>query len=129
MFRNPLQILTVGLIALIIVSAATAVAAANTIPPTNVTQQDFPITANDLRPPACAGLFLNDIISGSGNFSGTAGNDLIIGSSGDDTINGMGGNDCIVGGGGNDTIDGGDGSDICIGGPGNNSFVNCEGEY
>ncbi len=122
----PIQFFVFGLFILIIASVVTALAATNIVPPTRVTSQTFPITANDLKPSACAGLNLTDIISGSGTITGTSGNDLILGGPGNDTINGMGGNDCILGGGGNDTIDGGDGTDVCIGGPGTDTFANCE---
>ena len=127
--RRPLQILTLGLIALIIISAATAIAATNTVPPTNASEQSFPITANDIRPPQCAGLFLTNIVSGSVTITGTSGNDLILGSALPDIISGLGGDDCILGGGGIDVIDGGAGSDICIGGPGLDTFSNCEAQY
>jgi Ca2+-binding RTX toxin-like protein len=129
MIKRSLQFLTLGFITLIIISVATAVAATNTVPSTNASELSFPVTPNDIRPSACAGLYLNDIITGSGTITGTDGNDLILGSPANDTINGMGGNDCIIGGGGDNTIDGGSGSDICIGGPGNNTFANCEGQY
>lgn len=121
----PLQIFALGLFTLILASVVTAVAAANIVPSTRVTSQTFPVTANDLKPSACAGLYLTHIISGSGTITSVSGNALILGSSGSDTINGAGGNNCIVGGGGDDTIDGGAGTNICIRGPGNDTFTNC----
>jgi Ca2+-binding RTX toxin-like protein len=122
----PIKLFIFGLFILIIASVATALAATNIVPSTRVTSQIFSVSANDLKPSACAGLNLTDIISGSGTITGTSGNDLILGGPGNDTINGMGGDDCILGGGGNDTIDGGDGTDVCIGGPGTDTFANCE---
>ena len=84
----------------------------------------FAITADTLKPAACSGITLTTIVSGT---TGTAGNDLIIGTSGIDVISGGDGNDCILGGAGADTIDGGNGNDVCIGGPGIDVFlVTCE---
>lgn len=62
------------------------------------------ITANDLKPPECAGLDLTNIVTGGGAVSGTPANDLILGSAGSDTLDSLGGNDCLVGGDGNDLL-------------------------
>jgi Ca2+-binding RTX toxin-like protein len=86
------------------------------------------ITAEDLKPSCCNGLYLTNIVRGSGVLNGTAANDLIIGGDGPDIIDGLGGDDCILGGSGDDMITGGDGTDICIGGAGNNIFTACENE-
>jgi len=117
-----------GIIALIIMSAMTAVAAANTVSATRITNQTMSVGVNDLKPSACAGLFLTNLVTGSGTLTGTTGNDLILGSSSIDTIDGLGGNDCILGGGGDDLLTGGDGTDICIGGLGTDTFTTCETE-
>jgi hypothetical protein len=125
----PLQLVTFGLFALIVVSVVTAFAAGITIPSAKIGDQSVPVTAENLKPSACAGLQrLTQIISGSGIITGTEGNDLILGSSGADVIDGLGGDDCILGGGGDDQVTGGDGTDICIGGPGTDTFITCEGE-
>lgn len=121
-----LRLFIVVLFTLIIASVVTALAAANIVPSAHVTSQIFPVTANDLKPSACASINLTDIVSGTGTITGTSGNDLILGGPSNDTINGMGGDDCILGGGGDDVIDGGDGTDVCIGGPGTDTFSNCE---
>jgi len=125
----PIKLVTFGLLALIVISVATAFAAGITVSPSNLDEDSISVTAEDLKPSACTGLSLIDVISGSGTLTGTEGNDLILGSSGVDTIDGLGGDDCIVGGGGDDTITGGDGSDICLGGPGTDTFITCEGEH
>jgi RTX calcium-binding nonapeptide repeat (4 copies) len=125
----PLQFLIFGLIALILFSIGTAVAASNTVPATRADLKTRSIGINDYKPSSCSGLSLTTLVTGSGTITGTDGNDLILGSSGIDTIDGLGGNDCIVSGGGDDTITGGDGSDICLGGPGIDVFITCEGEY
>ncbi len=116
---HPLLLLTVGLVALILFSTLTAVSAANTIPSTRLDAAVSSVSVNDLKPSACAGLFLTNLITGTGTVTGTEGNDLILASSSADVIDGLGGDDCIVGGGGSDTCNGGDGTDI---------FVACEVE-
>ena len=126
--RIVFQISLFGFLLLIFVSSITAFAANLTISPSNIGVKSIMVTANDLKPEACSDLNLTNIVSGSGEITGTSGNDLIIGSSGNDTINGMGGDDCIQGNAGNDTIDGGDGTDICMGGTGTDVFSNCETE-
>jgi Ca2+-binding RTX toxin-like protein len=98
------------------------------MPYSNVDQRSVPVTAEDLKPAACTGLYLTNIISGSGVITGTSANDLIIGSAGVDTIDGGGGNDCVLGGQGDDNITGNDGNDICIGGLGTDIFTTCEAE-
>ncbi|HJV08559.1 MAG TPA: hypothetical protein VJ653_02735 [Acidimicrobiales bacterium] len=62
-------------------------------------------------------------IYGSGNITGTEGNDIICGSEGVDRINALGGNDIIYGFGGDDQISAGEGSDRAFGGLGNDSFL------
>jgi hypothetical protein len=117
-----------GLLALILVSITSAFAAGLSVPASNVGRESVPVTAEDIKPAACAALYLTNIVSGSGALTGTAGNDLIIGSAGADTIDGLGGDDCILGGIGDDVITGSDGIDICIGGPGTDTFTTCESE-
>lgn len=106
----------------------TAIAATNTVPPTRLGIKVLPIGFNDIKPSACAGIYVTTLVTGAGTIHGTEGNDLILGSSGADAIDGLGGSDCILGGGGGDSVDGGDGNDICLGGPGEDTFLNCEGE-
>ena len=124
----PIQLVTFGLFALIVVSVATAFAAGISTPPSNVGQEAVPVTAEDIKPATCNGITLTQIVSGSGTLTGTSGNDLIIGSSGADIIDGLGGDDCILGGGGDDSLAGSDGTDVCLGGPGSDTFINCEVE-
>jgi Ca2+-binding RTX toxin-like protein len=126
--RFVFQIILFGLLLLIFVSSMTAFAANLTISDSNVGIKSIAVTENDLRPEACSGLNLTNIVSGSGTITGTDGNDLIIGSSGNDTINGQGGDDCLLGAAGEDRIDGGEGTDVCIGGTGTDTFSTCEAE-
>jgi len=125
---HPLLLLIIGLVALLLFSSVTAIAATNTIPTTRLDTTMSSININDLKPSACAGQFLTNLVTGAGILTGSAGNDLIIGSSGVDAVDGLGGDDCILGGGGDDQLTGGDGNDICLGGPGTDIFTTCEGE-
>ena len=104
----------------------TALAATNTVPATNLGRRTSPITANDLKPAACAALNLTAVVTGSGTFNGGNSSDLILGSAGVDKIRGKQGNDCILAGAGNDSLDGDQGTDVCIGGPGTDTFAQCE---
>lgn len=121
--------MTIGLIALVLFSSVTALAATNTVPATRIDNLSLIIGLNDKKPSACEGSFLTSLVTGTGTITGTSGNDLILGSSAADTIDGLGGDDCIVAGGGDDNITGGDGTDVCMGGPGSDTFITCEGEY
>ncbi len=120
-----------GLLALILVSIVSAVAAANSLPETGIGAAQRTITANDLKPAECANVNVTAVYNANGTFAGFATNDLIFGSAGIDTIQGGGGDDCIVGGGGDDAIFGDAGTDVCIGGPGIDSFdsLSCEFTY
>jgi len=60
-----------------------------------------------------------DLGNVSGHYTGTSGDDVIVGSSEENTIAGLDGNDHLTGGISNDTIFGGDGDDTISGGPGN----------
>ena len=114
----------IGVVGLLLICIAVAATAANTVPASNVGSSSAAITANTLKPAACNGITLTNLVIGS---TGTNGNDLVLGSAGADTMNGGNGNDCILGGGGIDAIAGGGGTDVCIGGPGVDTFnANCE---
>jgi Ca2+-binding RTX toxin-like protein len=97
---------------------ASAMATANTVPPSKASNTSFAITANTLKPTECAGITLTAKISGSGTISGTGAAELIVGGPGADTINAGGGTDCVLGGGGNDNLNGQGGDDVIIGGAG-----------
>jgi len=57
-------------------------------------------------------------VTGNGEITGTAGDDVICGGPNNDTIDGLGGNDVILGGAGNDTLVAAEGRDTLNGGPG-----------
>ena len=118
-FSIPFRFMTFCLITIILLSVVTAIAATNTVPSTRLMAYGNSIGVNDIKPSACATIFLTNRVSGLGLLTGTEGNDLILGSSGADTIDGLGGDDCILGGGGIDS---------CIGDIGTDMFVSCESE-
>jgi len=126
MKNNMPRLFLVILIALIMVSVMSAVAAGIVVPPTRLDDQSFAITIGDFTPADCSSMSLNNVVTGSGLIFGTAGNDLILGGGTGDLIFSLGGGDCLVGGGGDDFMFGGGGTDVCIGGPGNDSFNQCE---
>jgi len=119
-----------ALIGLVLIGVVSAIAATNTVPSSRLTDQSMPITANDLKPAACAALNLTAIFicpSFGGNCNGTDASDLILGSPNADDIRGGKGNDCILGGGGDDSLRGDQDTDVCIGGPGTDTFhPSCE---
>ena len=121
-----LQLFAFGFLALILVSITSAFAAGISVPASNVGQRSIAVTAEEIKPAACAGLFLTNIVSGSGTLMGTSANDLIIGGAGADSIDSGSGTDCILGGDGDDLITGGDGNDVCLGGLGIDVFITCE---
>lgn len=124
MRRRTAAAVAIGLLFLIGVAST----ATNVIEASRAGQQNRPITANDLKPPECAALDLQEIrVAGGGGGAGHAG--LVLGRSGDDRLIGGGGPDCILGGAGDDSINAGGGDDICIGGPGVDTFKNCETVY
>ncbi len=123
-----LKLFAFGSLALILISLVSAFSAGLNVPYSNIGQQSVPVTAEDLKPPNCASLYLTNIVRGSGTLTGTAANDLIIGSAGVDAIDGLGGDDCILGSGGDDSLTGNEGTDVCLGGSGTDAFMTCETE-
>lgn len=128
-FFRVVRLTVFGVLVFAVITSLTAIAAANTIPSTRVDAQSVSYQIDHLRPSACAGLTLTNLVAGSGTLTGTEGDDLILGGSGADALDGLGGSDCLVGGGGDDTLTGGDGSDVCLGGDGSDTFSGCEGEF
>jgi Ca2+-binding RTX toxin-like protein len=110
------------MLVMVIMTSGSAVAAANSVPVTRITDIRRTITPNDLKPPECASITITRLVDKDGNVKGSTGNDLILGGPGTDTISGGNGADCILGGGGNDGINGNQGNDVILGGPGNDSI-------
>ena len=112
---------------LLFVTAVTGTLASNIVAASRAGGFVMATGANDVKPlPECAGLALQNIQVGSGSFSASNSDDLVLGSVGVDNIQGRNGDDCIVGGSGNDTINGGNHNDVCIGGLGTDTFSGCE---
>lgn len=112
--RVALKLAPLALLAAVSVAAVDGATAANSVPTSRLGLSSVARTIQQLAPPQCSGLTLTSLVIGSGTFSGTAGNDLILGSVGADLISGGGGDDCVMGGGGIDTLLGGLGTDICL---------------
>ena len=114
----------IGVAGLLLICIAVVATAANTVPASNLGSSSQAITANTLKPAACNGITLTNLVVGN---TGTAGADLLLGSAGVDNMDGNGGDDCILGGGGADNLRGSGGTDVCIGGPGVDTFhPSCE---
>jgi Ca2+-binding RTX toxin-like protein len=79
-------------------------------------------------PPTCFGVPAT-IVGTAGNdvITGTSGADVIVAGAGNDTINGLGGNDRICGDAGNDTINAGSGDDFVLGGSGSDNISGSDG--
>src|SRR5215212_4355161 len=120
-YENIRRLLFVMLSVLIATSISFAFAANIVVPTTYLTDQSSAVTADTLKPAACAAITLTTILYCpvmGGTCVGTDASELIIGSAAADDIQGGKGNDCILGAGGDDSIRGEQGTDVCIGGPG-----------
>ena len=119
MIRLIYRLAWLGLLLLIPTAVFSAVAATNTVEESGASSSFHPATAEELKPSACDGLTLTDIVlDGSGSTS----NDLVLGTAGADTLGGKQGDDCILGGGGDDNLDGKGGDDVLLGGDGNDTL-------
>jgi Ca2+-binding RTX toxin-like protein len=116
--------IAVGAVLLVGLGLAPAFTAANAVPASRADSVAQSITANTLKPPACAALALAAVVVGT---NGSNPSELVLGSAAADTMRGNQGNDCILGGGGNDSLRGDNGTDVCIGGAGTDTFhATCE---
>lgn len=110
---------------LALLAAGVVLTAANVVADSRAGIEEEAVTANDLKPPQCAGLNLSLVrgpASGGGNTAA-----LIIGTAAGESINGNGGDDCILGAAGDDNLRGNGGNDVCLGGPGTDTFhSSCE---
>jgi Ca2+-binding RTX toxin-like protein len=101
-----------------------ALGADNTLPTSNTGRSQTTITANTLKPAACAALTLAVVTT---SVSGSNSAELLLATANPDTITARNGTDCVLGGAGDDTINCGSGNDVAIGGPGTDTFANnCE---
>ena len=147
--RKIVLFLMMGVAGLVLVSVFISVTASNTVPGTKADKNSIGLGANELKPPQCAGMGLTNVVDIGAGETGTAANDLILGTDkADAEIRGGAGDDCILGGKGNDrqkigpdwvpglygeegddVLIGGPGNkDICEGGPGNDTYYSCETE-
>jgi len=127
--KNIRLLVFVALAALVILSVVSAFATNNIVPATQLTDQTRIIDPNEIKPAACSGLVLNDLLVCDGGVcNGSNKSELILGTPGIDKIQGKKGDDCVVGGGGVDEITGDQDIDVCIGGPDNDILdsVECE---
>jgi hypothetical protein len=126
--QQPRRLVTRGAAALLVlVVAATlgvSMTASTTVPVSNAGASVQPLQYSQLAPAGCVSLTLTGLVQGSGTFSNSRSNTLVLGSSGANTISDTGSGDCIVGGGGSDTITGTP-SDICVSGPTLNVATPC----
>jgi hypothetical protein len=98
--------------------------ASNTVPASRVGSSIQNRLISQLAPAGCASLSLTALVHGSGAFTNSVSNVLLLGSSGSDTITDTGAGNCIVSGGGSDSITG-TATDICISGPTLNVAAPC----
>jgi hypothetical protein len=122
-------VLNLTRLALALMAAATfvlvtGVAASNIVPPSHVGATTLAVTANSLKPAACAGLNLSVVVNGPGDSGATANQLLLVGPADTDVIGGSG-DDCIVASTSVATIDGGTGTNVCYGGS-STVFTNCQ---
>lgn len=114
-------------LAMLVAFVGVVLTASTVVPASRAGRDADSVTANKLKPSACATISLAGIRTGSGTFNDTGASNLVLGSAIADTIRGMNGNDCILGGGGNDALRGDGGTDVCIGGLGTDTFdASCE---
>jgi hypothetical protein len=90
-------------------SFMTGWAASNTVPASSAGVESGVPAPDDFKPAECAGIAIASLVVGTGTFSGTGANDLILGSGAADTITSNAGDDCVLGGDGNDTLKAGTG--------------------
>lgn len=136
--------LIAGVLLILALNTWGAWTAVNVVPTTYADMDEIPLDPNQLKPPECAGITVNQVlVANSVLFTGTPGNDLILGTPQNaipwsQSIDGAGGDDCIVaarqilfntlsGGEGDDVLIGHPSTvDICVGGPGNDLLYNCD---
>jgi len=100
----------------VVITLSATFTASNTVPQSNSGTSKQPVQTYQVVPVACGSLALTSIVEGSGTFSNSRANVLILGSAGSDIITDTGGGSCIVAGGGTNTVVGTAG-DVCITGP------------
>jgi hypothetical protein len=106
-----------GLVAVVVaITLVTTFTASTNVPASSAGTSTQARLVSQLAPAGCSSLTLTTLVEGSGTFSNSTSNALVLGSAGSNTITDTGNGNCIVGGGGTDTITG-TATDICITGP------------
>ena len=128
--QQAIRFLLGGLVLAIGAAVIGASASSQSTPSSSAGTYTAPITADNLKPAACAGITLTHVVAGSGTITKVGSrSELITGSAAVDTIDGSLGDDCILGGASDDSITGGGGTDVCIGGgDAGDTFATCETE-
>ncbi len=96
-------------------STLTTHAALTVVPQTSIGRFVGSVVVNDFRPPERAGLTLTNLVTGSGDLTGTNQNDLILGGTAGQTVSAKNGDDCILTGSGGDLVKAGGGADVIVG--------------
>jgi signal peptidase I len=126
--RTPRRFVTRGaaLLLVLVVAATLGVSftASTTVPVSSAGASVQPLQISELAPAGCATLTLTGLVQGTGTFSNSRSNTLVLGSATANTISDTGSGDCIVGGGGADAITG-TATDICVSGPTLNVAAPC----
>jgi signal peptidase len=106
-----------GLVALAVTGTlVTSFTASTNVPTSRVGTSVQARLVSQLAPVGCNSLSLTSVAQGSGAFSNSRSNTLVLGSAKSDTITDTGSGNCIVGGGGTDAVTG-TSTDICVTGP------------
>jgi len=113
---NVIQAVICLLALAVIFTLATVFTSSSNVPASTAGASVLTPTISQLAPGGCSSLSLDSLVKGSGTFSNSLSNALILGSAGNDTLTDTGSNNCFVGGSGTDYVTG-PASDICITGP------------
>ncbi len=100
-------------VVLVVITLVAAATASTNVPTSNVGSSKQTLAVAQLAPVPCGTLALTALVVGSGTFSTSASNALVLGSAGTDTITASGSGNCIVAGGGTNTVTG-TATDVCV---------------
>ena len=101
---------------LVTITLVTSFTASTNVPVSHVGTSAQTRLIMQLAPAGCSSLSLTVLVQGSGTFSNSQSNALVLGTAGSNTITDTGTGNCIVGGAGTDSTTG-TATDICITGP------------
>src|ERR1700722_5607485 len=96
-----------GIVVLLVtVTLVTSFTASTNVPTSRVGTSAQTRLVMQLAPAGCSSLSLTVVVQGSGTFSNSQSNALVLGSAGSNTITDTGTGNCVVGGGGTDSTTG-----------------------